>query len=106
MSTQTVSVRPLVSGLAAGKSATRIQRNWKKALSRRTPVMLGITGFVILAMAAAFYFWRSQTTAVQYMTARVERGNLRNTVTATEPCNGDYSTGGQSGFGNDLGSLR
>lgn len=83
MSTQTISERPLVSGLAAGKSATRIKRNWKKALSRRTPVMLGITGFVILAMAAAFYFWRNQTSAIQYMTARVERGNLRNTVTAT-----------------------
>ncbi len=36
-----------------------------------------------LVVAAGFVF-RSQTTgAVQYMTARVERGNLRNTVTAT-----------------------
>jgi HlyD family secretion protein len=32
---------------------------------------------------AAFYFWGSQTSAPQYMTARVDRGNLRNTVTAT-----------------------
>jgi HlyD family secretion protein len=83
MSTQTISERPLVSGLAAGKSATRIKRNWKKALSRRKPIMIGATGLVILAMAAAFYFWRSQTSATQYMTAKVERGNLRNTVTAT-----------------------
>jgi HlyD family secretion protein len=44
--------------------------------------MLGITGFVILGMAA-FYYWGHQTSATQYMTARVERGNLRNTVTAT-----------------------
>jgi HlyD family secretion protein len=83
MSTQTISERPLVSGLAAGKSAIRIRRNWKKALSRRKPIMIGMTGFVILAMAAAFYFWRNQTNATQYMTAKVERGNLRNTVTAT-----------------------
>jgi len=83
MSTQTISERPPVGGLSSGKSATRIKRSWKKALSRRTSVMLGITGFVILALAAAFYFWRNQTSATQYMTARVERGNLRNTVTAT-----------------------
>ncbi|MGZ8842821.1 MAG: efflux RND transporter periplasmic adaptor subunit [Pyrinomonadaceae bacterium] len=83
MSTQTISERPLVGGLSSGKGASLIKRSWKKALSRRTPVMLGITGFVILAMAAAFYFWRNQTSAIQYMTARVERGNLRNTVTAT-----------------------
>ena len=83
MSTQTIIERPLVSGLSGGKSASRIKRSWKKVLSRRKPIMLGITGFVILAMAAAFYFWGNQTSAIQYMTARVERGNLRNTVTAT-----------------------
>ncbi|HSE17649.1 MAG TPA: efflux RND transporter periplasmic adaptor subunit [Pyrinomonadaceae bacterium] len=32
---------------------------------------------------AGFYFWGSDTSTPQYMTARVERGNLRNTVTAT-----------------------
>ncbi len=83
MSTQTIVERPLVGGLSGGKSASGIKRGWKKALSRRKPIMIGITGFVILAMAAAFYFWRNQTSATQYMTARVERGNLRNTVTAT-----------------------
>lgn len=45
--------------------------------------MVGITGFVILAMAAAYFYWGNQTSTTQYMTARVERGNLRNTVTAT-----------------------
>jgi HlyD family secretion protein len=83
MSTQTIIERPLVSGPAARKSAIRIRRSWRKALSRRKLIMLGITGFVILAMAAALYFWRNQANAPQYMTAKVERGNLRNTVTAT-----------------------
>ena len=32
---------------------------------------------------AGFYFWGNQTSATQYMTAKIERGNLRNTVTAT-----------------------
>jgi HlyD family secretion protein len=32
---------------------------------------------------AGFYFWGGQSGATQYLTAKVERGNLRNTVTAT-----------------------
>ncbi|HEU4770403.1 MAG TPA: efflux RND transporter periplasmic adaptor subunit, partial [Pyrinomonadaceae bacterium] len=32
---------------------------------------------------AGFYFWGSDSGTPQYMTARIERGNLRNTVTAT-----------------------
>jgi len=31
----------------------------------------------------AFYFWGGQANAAQYLTAKVDRGNLRNTVTAT-----------------------
>ena len=31
----------------------------------------------------AYFYWGNQSSAPQYMTARVERGNLRNTVTAT-----------------------
>lgn len=44
--------------------------------------MLGGAGVVVLGLVA-FYFWGNQSTAAQYLTARVERGNLRNTVTAT-----------------------
>ncbi len=32
---------------------------------------------------AGFYFWGNESSTPQYMTARIERGNLRNTVTAT-----------------------
>jgi HlyD family secretion protein len=38
---------------------------------------------VALVALAGFWFWGNQANAAEYMTARVERGNLRNTVTAT-----------------------
>jgi HlyD family secretion protein len=38
---------------------------------------------VALAALAGFWFWGGRADAAEYMTARVERGNLRNTVTAT-----------------------
>lgn len=44
--------------------------------------MLGISGAALLGLFA-FYYWGHQATAAQYLTARSERGNLRNTVTAT-----------------------
>ncbi len=40
-------------------------------------------GVVVLLALAGFYFWNGRTASAQYMSARVERGNLRNTVTAT-----------------------
>jgi HlyD family secretion protein len=40
-------------------------------------------GFMAAIMLAGFYFWGDDSSTPQYMTARVERGNLRNTVTAT-----------------------
>ena len=38
---------------------------------------------VALAAAGGFWFWGDRANAAEYMTARVERGSLRNTVTAT-----------------------
>lgn len=38
---------------------------------------------VALACAAGFWMWGGGASAAEYMTAKVERGNLRNTVTAT-----------------------
>jgi HlyD family secretion protein len=38
---------------------------------------------VALVALAGFWFWGDRADAAEYMTARVERGNLRNTVTAT-----------------------
>jgi len=44
--------------------------------------MIGGGALAILAMAG-FYFFGNRTATAEYLTARVERGNLRNTVTAT-----------------------
>src|ERR687893_151980 len=38
---------------------------------------------VVVAGAGAYWYWGGSASAAPYMTARVERGSLRNTVTAT-----------------------
>lgn len=55
---------------------------WSKVLARKKQLIVGVGALAIVG-AAAFYYWSSQTPKATYMTARVERGNLRNTVTAT-----------------------
>src|ERR1700694_904038 len=82
MSSQIVQERPLVGGLSGERTTNWIKLSWQKLLSRKKHLMLGITGAALLGLAA-FYYWGNQSTAAQYLTARVERGNLRNTVTAT-----------------------
>lgn len=82
MSTEIIRQRPLMGGLSAGSITGWIQRASQKLLSRKKTLILGTAG-IALAAVAAFYFWGGQATAAQYLTARVERGNLRNTVTAT-----------------------
>src|SRR5438270_896209 len=42
-----------------------------------------VVAAVALAALAGFYFWSNNANAAPYMTAKVERGNLRNAVTAT-----------------------
>lgn len=55
--------------------------NWLKSyLGNR--YVIAFAGMV-LVVAAGFAFRSQQTSAAQYLTAKVERGNLRNTVTAT-----------------------
>ena len=81
MSSQIVRERPLVSGISAGTPANWIKLGWNKLLVHKK-LMLGGVVAAMLGLAA-LYYWRNQTPAVQYLTARVERGNLRNTVTAT-----------------------
>src|ERR1044072_8885303 len=58
---------------------------WVTAASAKVSkkyLMIGATGVVVLALAA-YYFWGGSASAAQYLTAKVERGSLRNTVTAT-----------------------
>jgi HlyD family secretion protein len=86
MSSQTIKERLPVSGPASKIDTTWaanwLSLNWKKLLSYKKHLILGGGALAVLALAA-FYFWGNQSSAPQYMTAKVERGNLRNTVTAT-----------------------
>src|SRR6476659_965253 len=82
MSSQTIREHLPVSGVSTRKAPGWLSASWKKLLSHKTQLMLGGGAVAVLALAG-FYFWSNQSTATQYMTAKVERGNLRNTVTAT-----------------------
>src|SRR6185437_1436018 len=81
MSSQTIKHLP-VSGVGTAKAAGWFSLIWKKLLSHKTQLMLGGGALAVLALAG-YYFWGRQSGTTQYMTARVERGSLRNTVTAT-----------------------
>ncbi|HKZ01255.1 MAG TPA: efflux RND transporter periplasmic adaptor subunit [Pyrinomonadaceae bacterium] len=60
-----------------------IKLGWKKIkLSRKQRLLAALAGVAIVA-TLGFYLWGNQASAAEYMTARVEGGNLRNTVTAT-----------------------
>jgi len=60
-----------------------IKSNWKKLkVSRTKRISLAVLAIALTSLAA-FYFWGNRASAAEYLTARVERGNLRNTVTAT-----------------------
>jgi HlyD family secretion protein len=57
--------------------------NWiKLKLSSRRRVAI-VVAVLVLAGSAGYWFWGGSATAAGYMTARVERGSLRNSVTAT-----------------------
>lgn len=81
MSTQTIK-QPLVTGLRGGVNTTWLQHVWARLLAGKKKLLLG-GGFMAAVVLAGFYFWGSDSGTTQYMTARIDRGNLRNTVTAT-----------------------
>ncbi len=82
MSSQTIKERLPVSGINTTKAASWLSQSWKKVLSKKKQLILGGAALAVLGFAA-YYYWGNQSSAPQYMTAKVERGNLRNTVTAT-----------------------
>jgi HlyD family secretion protein len=62
---------------------TWIKKHWKKInLSRKQRMFAAVAGVALIA-TLGFYFWGNQANAAEYMTTKVERGNLRNTVSAT-----------------------
>lgn len=82
MSSQTINERALVIGLETAKAKSWFSQSWNTLAGKKKQLIMG--GAAIAAIAfGAFYFWGNQSSAPQYMTAKVERGNLRNTVTAT-----------------------
>lgn len=83
MSAKIFEVPPLVAGTGALKPLDRVKLSVKRLnLSKRKKLVLGIATAAVLALAG-YYFWGSGTAAPSYMTAKIEKGSLRNTVTAT-----------------------
>jgi len=77
MSTQTIK-QPLVGGISTGW----LQQFWTRLLASKMKLLIG-GGFMAAIVLAGIYFWGDSSSTPQYLTAKVERGNLRNTVTAT-----------------------
>lgn len=82
MSSQIIKERLPLTGINTAKATGWLSLSWKKLLARKKQLLLGGGVAAVLAMGG-YYFWGNQSSAPQYMTAKVERGNLRNTVTAT-----------------------
>jgi HlyD family secretion protein len=82
MSSQTINERLPITGISSSGATSWLSQIWKNLQGKKKQVTLGLAGLSLLAVAG-FYFWGNQSSAAQYMTAKVERGSLRNTVTAT-----------------------
>ena len=82
MSTEILKQRPLVDDIRTARTRGWLNLRWKAVLNKKKQLIFGVAAVAVLAVAG-HYFWGNQSSAPQYMTAKVERGNLRNTVTAT-----------------------
>jgi HlyD family secretion protein len=83
MSTQTIKERPLVTGFEGSNPALGwIKDSGAAILAGKKKLLLGLGAMAVVAVAG-FYLSGRDSSSTQYMTARIERGNLRNTVTAT-----------------------
>lgn len=82
MATEFVGQKPVTAGIDTGRATGWIKSAARKLLTQKKYLVMGSAAIAVLA-AAAFYFWGGNAGAAQYLTTKVERGNLRNTVTAT-----------------------
>ena len=82
MATEFVRPQPVIGGFNPSRILGWVRTASGKLLSNKKYLVIGAGGLVLLA-AAAYYFWGGNASAAQYLTARVDRGSLRNTVTAT-----------------------
>src|SRR6266404_6268701 len=81
MSARIFDAVPLAPGTTSVKTSSKLSLK-KLNITQLKKLIIGIGAAALLALAA-FYFWGGSSSAPVYMTAKVERGNLRNTVTAT-----------------------
>jgi HlyD family secretion protein len=83
MSAKTFEAHPLTAETGELKITDRMKLSLQRLnLSKHKKLIAGVGAAAVLALGG-IYFWGNRSTAPVYMTARVERGNLRNTVTAT-----------------------
>lgn len=87
MSTETIKNPPIVTGVSTTHSPSRVKLDWLKqfwalVLAGKKKLIIG-GGIMASVVLAGFYFAGDDSGTAQYLTARVDRGNLRNTVTAT-----------------------
>jgi HlyD family secretion protein len=78
MATEIIKQKPLVPRLNIGW----LRPFWARILAGKKKLFIG-GGTMLAVVLAGFYFWGDDAGAAQYLSARVDRGNLRNTVTAT-----------------------
>ena len=78
MATEIIKHKPFVPGL----NLDSLKVFWARILAGKKKLFIG-GGIMLAVVLAGLYFWGNEAGAAQYMTARVDRGNLRNTVTAT-----------------------
>jgi len=79
MSTEIIKTAPMPTGVI---SLSKVM-DWLQLIVKGRRRYITAAAAMALVIAAGFYFRGQQTSAAQYLTAKVERGNLRNTVTAT-----------------------
>jgi len=82
MVTEIIKQKPYTTGLSSGRSLGWLRQFWARLLADKKKLLIG-GGFMAAIVFAGFYFWGGDSGTAQYLTARVDRGNLRNTVTAT-----------------------
>ncbi len=82
MSSQTIKEQLPITGINTTKATSWLSLSWKRLLTKKKQLIVGGAVVAVLGIAA-YYYWGNQSSAPQYLTAKIERGNLRNTVTAT-----------------------
>ena len=82
MATEFVRPQPIAGVVNGSRVLGWVKSIAGKLFNKKKQLIVGLLGAGVLT-AAGFYFWGDNASAAQYLTAKVERGNLRNTVTAT-----------------------